>query len=300
MKPENLLLDESNNIKIVDFGLGNLYQEGQLLKTACGSPCYAAPEMIAGRKYRGVETDVWSCGIILFAMICGYLPFEDKNTSKLYEKIMKGDFSFPPFVSPDAKDLIGKLLTVDPKARIPICKIKSHSWFLNMKMKIVENEEILKNSNDCDDHKLNEEVLEKLKVKLNLNKESIEKALNDEKHNHITASYYLILRHMEKERKLQEFKEKIQRKGGKQMIHQKLNDFLKASSINNNKIFMVNLETTSKDKENIPKSFDLSFNDKNNMEYGSINNDQMNPLDIAKKFRIKSGIPTKKKLPENK
>ena len=89
LKPENFLIDENNSIKIVDFGLGNLYQDGQLLQTACGSPCYAAPEMIAGKKYKGVETDVWSSGIILFAMICGYLPFEDKITTKLYEKIMK-------------------------------------------------------------------------------------------------------------------------------------------------------------------------------------------------------------------
>ena len=88
LKPENLLLDDQNNIKIVDFGLSNMYNEGEMLKTACGSPCYAAPEMIAGKRYHGLNSDIWSTGIILYAMTCGYLPFEDPNTSKLYKNII--------------------------------------------------------------------------------------------------------------------------------------------------------------------------------------------------------------------
>ena len=77
LKPENLLLDHNNNIKIVDFGLSNQYNEGETLKTACGSPCYAAPEMIAGKRYIGLNADIWSSGVVLYAMVCGYLPFED-------------------------------------------------------------------------------------------------------------------------------------------------------------------------------------------------------------------------------
>ncbi len=75
LKPENLLLDHNKNIKIVDFGLSNQYKSGEKLKTACGSPCYAAPEMIAGKRYECLNADIWSCGIILYAMLCGYLPF---------------------------------------------------------------------------------------------------------------------------------------------------------------------------------------------------------------------------------
>ena len=71
LKPENLLLDHKKNIKIVDFGLSNTYKDLETLKTACGSPCYAAPEMIAGKRYYGSNVDIWSCGVILFAMICG-------------------------------------------------------------------------------------------------------------------------------------------------------------------------------------------------------------------------------------
>ena len=84
LKPENLLLDYQNNLKLVDFGLSNTYEQGQTLKTACGSPCYAAPEMIEGKLYYGSRVDIWSSGVILFAMVAGYLPFEDKDTGKLY------------------------------------------------------------------------------------------------------------------------------------------------------------------------------------------------------------------------
>lgn len=84
LKPENLLLDYQNNLKLVDFGLSNTYKQGETLKTACGSPCYAAPEMIEGKNYLGSRVDIWSCGVILFAMVAGYLPFEDKDTGKLY------------------------------------------------------------------------------------------------------------------------------------------------------------------------------------------------------------------------
>jgi 5'-AMP-activated protein kinase catalytic alpha subunit len=80
-------LDHNNDVKLVDFGLGNLYKEGSMLKTACGSPCYAAPEMVSGLKYYGLNTDIWSGGVVLYAMVAGFLPFEDKNTAKLYKKI---------------------------------------------------------------------------------------------------------------------------------------------------------------------------------------------------------------------
>ena len=81
LKPENLLLDQDKNLKIVDFGLSNMYTPGNMLKTACGSPCYAAPEMIAGKRYHGLKSDIWSSGVVLYAMVCGFLPFEDPKTS---------------------------------------------------------------------------------------------------------------------------------------------------------------------------------------------------------------------------
>lgn len=99
LKPENLLLDYDLTLKIVDFGLSNMYEQGATLKTACGSPCYAAPEMIAGKRYHGLRTDIWSSGVVFYAMVCGYLPFEDPKTSNLYKKIMSADYTLPKFLS---------------------------------------------------------------------------------------------------------------------------------------------------------------------------------------------------------
>ncbi len=85
--------------QVIDFGLSNTCDGGKLLKTACGSPCYASPEMIAGHKYVGSLSDMWSMGVILFAMVCGYLPFEHESTSKLYQKILNGEYTAPDFIS---------------------------------------------------------------------------------------------------------------------------------------------------------------------------------------------------------
>eukprot|EP00397_Hematodinium_sp_SG-2012_P009631 GEMP01009722.1.p1 GENE.GEMP01009722.1~~GEMP01009722.1.p1 ORF type:complete len:354 (+),score=64.48 GEMP01009722.1:101-1162(+) len=132
LKPENLLLDEKNNIKIVDFGLSNTFMKGQLLKTACGSPCYAAPEMIAGNKYVPSLCDVWSCGVILFAIICGFLPFEDQNTANLYNKILNADYQVPKFVSRASRDLIAGMLTTDPTKRLDFNGVRKHPWYLGL------------------------------------------------------------------------------------------------------------------------------------------------------------------------
>ena len=136
LKPENLLLDQDKNLKIVDFGLSNMYSPSMMLKTACGSPCYAAPEMIAGKAYKGLEVDVWSCGIILYAMLCGYLPFEDPDTDKLYKKIIRCDYSFPHYISSDGKDLIKKILNTNPKERYKLSDIRKHPWFVNNSEKL--------------------------------------------------------------------------------------------------------------------------------------------------------------------
>ena len=134
LKPENLLLDHNMNIKIVDFGLSNTYKTGQTLKTACGSPCYAAPEMIAGHRYQGSLVDIWSVGVILFALICGYLPFEDANTSNLYKKILNGDFKIPRFVNDEPRDMMKCILQTNPDTRYRVADIRKHQWYLSGKL----------------------------------------------------------------------------------------------------------------------------------------------------------------------
>lgn len=129
LKPENLLLDHNQNIKLVDFGLSNTYEKGGSLKTACGSPCYAAPEMIAGENYFGKRVDIWSSGVILYAMVCGFLPFEDPDTSKLYGKILGGEFHIPKFISNECRHMMHCVMNTDPDTRYTIEEIREHPWF---------------------------------------------------------------------------------------------------------------------------------------------------------------------------
>ncbi|MCQ2817501.1 MAG: serine/threonine-protein kinase [archaeon] len=129
LKPENLLLTSSHKLKIIDFGLSN-YFTGDLLATPCGSPCYASPEMVNGFKYNGFRTDVWATGVILYAMVCGFLPFEDKDNEILFKKILQCKLDFPDFVGKDSKDLMQKILVKTPDTRITIDGIKEHPFYI--------------------------------------------------------------------------------------------------------------------------------------------------------------------------
>ena len=120
LKPENLLLDADNNIKIADFGLSNVMRDGEFLRTSCGSPNYAAPEVISGHLYAGPEVDVWSCGVILYALLCGSLPFDDESIPNLFKKIKSGMYSLPSHLSQLARDLIPRMLVVDPMKRVTV------------------------------------------------------------------------------------------------------------------------------------------------------------------------------------
>lgn len=129
LKPENLLLDENLNVKIADFGLSNIMRDGDFLKTSCGSPNYAAPEVISGKLYAGPEIDIWSCGVILYVMLCGRLPFDDDHIPLLFKKINGGIFSLPPFLSPEARYLLSRMLLVDSNKRIKLHEIRQLPWF---------------------------------------------------------------------------------------------------------------------------------------------------------------------------
>ena len=128
---QNLLLDADNNIKLADFGLSNVVHDGEFLRTSCGSPNYAAPEVISGNLYAGPEVDVWSCGVILYALLCGTLPFDDESIPNLFKKIKAGMYSLPSHLSQLSRDLILRMLVVDPMKRITIQDIRSHSWFVH-------------------------------------------------------------------------------------------------------------------------------------------------------------------------
>jgi carbon catabolite-derepressing protein kinase len=130
LKPENLLLDTDLNVKIADFGLSNIMTDGNFLKTSCGSPNYAAPEVINGKLYAGPEVDVWSCGVILYVLLVGRLPFDDEHIPSLFAKIAKGHYVVPSYMSQGAAALIKKMLAVNPVHRATIDDIRSDPWFL--------------------------------------------------------------------------------------------------------------------------------------------------------------------------
>ncbi|CAE7492273.1 KIN10 [Symbiodinium pilosum] len=186
LKPENLLLDEHKCIKIVDFGLSNRFDDNQLLKTACGSPCYAPPEMVSGQSYVPQMCDLWSCGVILFAMVCGFLPFEDSNTSALYKKILAANYTPPSFITDSVKDLIAGLLTVDPAKRFTIADVRAHEWYRQIPEASVRPRDLV--SGQCG---LEEDVLQELKCH-GFPQEYATNCLLNNKHNSVTTTYYLL------------------------------------------------------------------------------------------------------------
>ena len=129
LKPENLLLDANNQIKLIDFGLvahpGHI---NDFLHTCCGSPAYAAPELITGNPYLGTEADVWSLGVLLYALLCGFLPFDDDNTAYLYRLIQKGKYDVPQWLSKGSVEILGQMLQTNPRYRITVPDLLKHPW----------------------------------------------------------------------------------------------------------------------------------------------------------------------------
>ncbi|XP_042041349.1 SNF1-related protein kinase catalytic subunit alpha KIN10-like [Salvia splendens] len=184
LKLENLLLDEKGNVKIADFGLSNIMKDGNLLRTACGSPNYAAPEIISAQPY-GPEVDIWSCGIILYALLCGALPFDDTNIPFLFKKIKAGRYSLPDQLSAGACDLIKRILVVDPTRRLTIHGIRQHPWFiLNLPPCLTLN---------AAQH-IDDEIIEQVVV-LGFDRGQLIHSLQSNLQNDATITYYLLLDH---------------------------------------------------------------------------------------------------------
>lgn len=129
LKPENLLLDDKKNIKIADFGMASVQVEDGMLETSCGSPHYACPEVVRGIPYDGRKADSWSCGVILYALIVGCLPFDDDNLRNLLEKVKRGVFTMPAFVPPDCVDLIHNMVRVDSEQRYTLDDVQKHPFY---------------------------------------------------------------------------------------------------------------------------------------------------------------------------
>ncbi|CDZ98556.1 serine threonine-protein kinase [Phaffia rhodozyma] len=207
LKPENLLLDQNMNIKIADFGMAVLQPVGEWLDTSCGSPHYASPEIVAGKKYHGGASDIWSCGVILFALLTGRLPFDDANIGILLQKVKAGRFEIPSGVPRSARDLIEKMLVVDPKKRIKMSEIFAHPFFnskvdysIGKRIRIVEPpsfDEISKPVSSKQD--IDPEILKNLKVLWHSGHDDfLTNALLSDEKNIEKAFYTLLVRYKNK------------------------------------------------------------------------------------------------------
>uniref|UniRef100_A0A8C9QKE5 non-specific serine/threonine protein kinase n=1 Tax=Spermophilus dauricus TaxID=99837 RepID=A0A8C9QKE5_SPEDA len=189
LKPENLLFDENHKLKLIDFGLcakpkGN---KDYHLQTCCGSLAYAAPELIQGKSYLGSEADVWSMGILLYVLMCGFLPFDDDNVMTLYKKIMRGKYDVPKWLSPSSILLLQQMLQVDPKKRISMKNLLNHPWIMqdyNCPVEWQSKNPFIHLDDDC---------VTELSVHHRNNRQTMEDLISLWQYDHLTATYLLLL-----------------------------------------------------------------------------------------------------------
>ncbi|CAG2243797.1 5'-AMP-activated protein kinase catalytic subunit alpha-2-like isoform X16 [Mytilus edulis] len=189
LKPENLLLDDKLNVKIADFGLSNMMQDGEFLRTSCGSPNYAAPEVISGKLYAGPEVDIWSCGVILYALLCGTLPFDDEHVPTLFRKIKSGIFAVPDYLNKEVVGLLCIMLQVDPLKRATTAQIREHDWF-----KKDLQDYLFPSPHEQDASIVDMEVIYEVCHKYDVSEEEVERALlNGDPYDQLSIAYHLIL-----------------------------------------------------------------------------------------------------------
>ena len=279
IKPENILLTKDyKKIKLVDFGLSNSYRHGNLLKTACGSPCFAAPEMISGKYYNGLYSDLWSCGVVLYYMLTGKLPFDDSNIKVLYRKIKNGDYVIPNFLSDVTKDFIRKILTVNPEKRIKINDLKNHPFFNFDQITLCKGILI-----GIDDIYIDYDLVKEIKLNYffdndKVTEECICEYILKNYHNNITATYYLLLKKKENEKKIEneienkfeniKENEKNKKEENKQIKNNendnknKINDI--NSKINNNELNENNKNQYQNNNNNNNNDNNINMNNSNN------------------------------------
>uniref|UniRef100_A0A8C2WPL6 non-specific serine/threonine protein kinase n=1 Tax=Cyclopterus lumpus TaxID=8103 RepID=A0A8C2WPL6_CYCLU len=186
LKAENLLLDADMNIKIADFGFSNEFTLGSKLDTFCGSPPYAAPELFQGKKYDGPEVDVWSLGVILYTLVSGSLPFDGQNLKELRERVLRGKYRIPFYMSTDCENLLKKLLVLNPGKRGSLQQIMKDRW-----MNVGYDEKELKTYNEPEQD-FNDVKRIELMGTMGFPQEEVTKALDGQKYNEVTAIYLLL------------------------------------------------------------------------------------------------------------
>lgn len=190
LKPENLLLDEDNQIKLIDFGLvAHPSHIGDPLHTCCGSPAYAAPELITGNPYLGTEADVWSLGVLLYALLCGFLPFDDDNTAYLYRLIQRGKYEIPAWLSAGSVEILGQMLQTNPKRRVTIQQLLSHPWVCQSYGVPVAWKSVYNDSMDPD-----ADCIAEMAFRASISRQLIAEQVKQWKYDQQTATYLLLLK----------------------------------------------------------------------------------------------------------
>uniref|UniRef100_A0A8C7U6K0 non-specific serine/threonine protein kinase n=1 Tax=Oncorhynchus mykiss TaxID=8022 RepID=A0A8C7U6K0_ONCMY len=186
LKAENLLLDADMNIKIADFGFSNEFTMGNKLDTFCGSPPYAAPELFQGKKYDGPEVDVWSLGVILYTLVSGSLPFDGQNLKELRERVLRGKYRIPFYMSTDCENLLKKFLILNPTKRGSLEQIMKDRW-MNVGHEEEELKPFIEPQPDYKDPKRTDIMLQ-----MGYSAEEIQDSLVNQKYNEVMATYLLL------------------------------------------------------------------------------------------------------------
>ncbi|KAM4651203.1 LOW QUALITY PROTEIN: serine/threonine-protein kinase SIK3 [Discoglossus pictus] len=204
LKAENLLLDANLNIKIADFGFSNRFTPGQLLKTWCGSPPYAAPELFEGKEYDGPKVDIWSLGVVLYVLVCGALPFDGSTLQNLRARVLSGKFRIPFFMSTECEHLIRHMLVLEPTKRLSMEQICKHKWMCHGEQD-VEFDRLIA---ECQHVKLerqreplNEQVLLTMD-EMGLDKERTLQSLRTDAYDHFSAIYSLLCERLRRHKTL--------------------------------------------------------------------------------------------------
>ena len=277
LKPENLLLDDKNQIKISDFGLSTFFTKDNYLQTACGTPSYAPPEMLEGLQYNGEASDIWSCGIILYAMLCGCLPFTESKEEIIVEKIKKHEYKIPDYLSKEAQDILNHILKINPEERFTIENIKKHPWFNIVKPHLIKGISVDNIKIPVDD-----KILDMVK-NYGFNPEECRELLLKNKFCSLTSIYYLCLK-------------KYVREGGKSISDLESDLFEKYINDPNNYINKQEFRNEEENKKNSDKKFNIIEKNKSDEKIKDITNES----EIKIKDKDKDINNSNKKLNNNK
>lgn len=273
IKAENLLLDHRLRVKLIDFGLSNQWVPGELLKTFCGSPTYTAPELIKRQEYEGPEVDVWALGVLLYALVCGSLPFDGNSFQELFTKIIHGDYIVPEFVSPECRDLIWSMLVVDPMKRASLDQIREHPWIKQSGEPIPKSVPNFYQTHLSEDD-FNEEILD-LAVSYGFKREDIIRSVLNNCYDHCASIYFLLLdrnqkiREEEAIRRNEEMRKRRQQQLSSQQSKKKESKYHSKSlrtggnqnniPIENNHQAIINDHQPNNSKKNVKKNSQSSF-----------------------------------------